>query len=110
MIPASNPMKAPTIPIYWMPSIFTVCPPIKEPNPIPRLKMPEKIDIATEELSFPCNMISDCAATLNAVDVHPQHAHTMSSVIRVIEDGFNKNNTIAILLVKILKKVILFLE
>ncbi len=25
-----------------------VCPPIKDPNPIPRLKMPEKIDIATE--------------------------------------------------------------
>ena len=25
-----------------------VCPPIKDPNPIPRLKIPEKIDIVTE--------------------------------------------------------------
>ena len=93
-----------------MPIILTVCPPIKDPRPIPKLKMPEKMDIATEELSFPCKMISDCAATLNAVDVHPQHAHTISNVINVMEDGFSKNNTIAILLVKILRNAILFLE
>jgi hypothetical protein len=37
-----------------------VCPPIKDPNPIPRLKMPEKIDIATELVfSSVANIVSD---------------------------------------------------
>ena len=47
-----------------------VCPPIKDPNPIPRLKMPEKIDIATELVfSFVANIVSDWQATLNAVEL-----------------------------------------
>ena len=37
-----------------------VCPPIKDPNPIPRLKIPEKIDIVTElVLSSIANIVSD---------------------------------------------------
>ena len=43
-------------------------PPIKAPVPMPKLNIPEKIDIATEVCD--CGvavMISDCIATLNAV-------------------------------------------
>lgn len=37
-----------------------VCPPIKDPNPIPRLKIPEKIDIVTELVfSLVANIVSD---------------------------------------------------
>jgi hypothetical protein len=39
---------------------LTVCPPIKILNPISRLKMSEKIDIATElVLSLVANIVSD---------------------------------------------------
>lgn len=37
-----------------------VCPPIKDPNPIPRLKIPKKIDIVTELVfSSIANIVSD---------------------------------------------------
>lgn len=53
-----------------------VCSPIKDPNPIPRLKMPEKIDIATELVfSFVASIVSDWQATLNAVELVPHTIH-----------------------------------
>ena len=65
-----------------------VCPPIKDPNPIPRLKIPEKIDIATEFVfSLVANIVSDWQATLNAV------IHINNSVIMDAALGFNKNKT-----------------
>ena len=43
-------------------------PPIKAPVPMPKLNIPEKIDIATEVCDCGVSvMISDCIATLNAV-------------------------------------------
>ena len=43
-------------------------PPIKAPVPMPKLNIPEKIDIATEVCECGVSvMISDCIATLNAV-------------------------------------------
>ena len=43
-------------------------PPIKAPVPMPKLNIPEKIDIATEVWAAGVSvMISDCIATLNAV-------------------------------------------
>ena len=71
-----------------------VCPPIKDPNPIPRLKMPEKIDIATELVfSFVANIVSDWQATLNAVELVPHTIHINNSVIMDAALGFNKNKT-----------------
>lgn len=101
---------APINPMYEIPNRLTVCPPINEPKPIPKLNIPEKIDIATALLSLPWIITSDCAATLNALEVHPQQAHTINKVINVIEHGFNKTNTSAIALVKILINSVLFLE
>lgn len=77
---------------------------------MPRLKIPEKIDIATALLRLPCIMTSDCAATLNALDVHPQQAHTTNNVIKVIELGFNRTKTIAMAIVNIRRNPLLFLE
>ena len=58
-----------------------VCPPIKDPNPIPRLKMPEKIDIATELVfSFVVSIVSDWQATLNAVELVPHTIHVETVV------------------------------
>ena len=71
-----------------------VCPPIKDPNPIPRLKIPEKIDIATEFVfSLVANIVSDWQATLNAVELVPHTIHINNSVIMDAALGFNKNKT-----------------
>ena len=71
-----------------------VCPPIKDPNPIPKLKMPEKIDIATELVfSSVANIVSDWQATLNAVELIPHIIQIRISVIILIVHGFNKNKT-----------------
>ena len=52
-------------------------PPIKLPAPIPKLKIPEKIDIATEEdCSSVQRMVSDWNDTLNTSTVIPQTAQT----------------------------------
>ena len=83
---------------------------MNDPVPIPRLKIPEKNAIATEPAAPACKMISDCAATLNAVAVNPQYAHTHNNEIKKNVDGFNRNNTIAILSVMRRKKPTLFFE
>ena len=71
-----------------------VCPPIKDPNPIPRLKMPEKIDIATELVfSSVANIVSDWQATLNAVELVHHTIHINKSVMMDTALGFNKNKT-----------------
>ena len=51
--------------------------PIKAPVPMPKLNIPEKIDIATEVWAAGVSvMISDCIATLNAVaGNHQSHVH-----------------------------------
>ena len=56
-----------------------VCPPIKDPNSIPRLKIPEKIDIATE-LVF--SSVANIVATLNAVELvhHTIHIKENSEI------------------------------
>ena len=56
--------------------------------------MPEKNAIATDPAAPACKMISDCAATLNAVDVNPQYAHTHNDEIKDTVDGFNSNRRI----------------
>ena len=109
-IPASNPMTAPIQPIEPRLIRSTTLPPMNDPVPMPRLKIPEKNAIATDPAAPACKMISDCAATLNAVDVNPQYAHTHNNEIKDTVDGFNSNNTIAILSVMRRKNPTLFLE
>ena len=51
-------------------------PPSQVPQPIPRLKMPEKMDMATAEAaSEEAFMVSDWKATLKAVAQMPQSTH-----------------------------------
>ena len=57
---------------------------MNDPVPMPRLKIPEKNAIATEPAAPACKIISDCAATLNAVAVNPQYAHTHNNEIKEI--------------------------
>ena len=76
-------------------SILMVCPPIKDPSPIPRLKIPEKIDMAIELVcSFVTRIVSDWQATLNAVELMPHTTQISSSVIIDAVLGFSTNRTI----------------
>ena len=71
-------------------------PPINAPVPMPKLNIPEKIDIATEVCDCGVSvMISDCMATLNAVADIPISAQTVM-VIGMLEATGLRRNTPAI--------------
>ena len=63
----------PTIPILLIERCVHTYPPMKAPVPMPRLKMPEKMDMATDvDSCVVWLMISDCIEILNAVLTIPQ--------------------------------------
>ena len=63
----------PTIPILLIERCVHTCPPMKAPVPMPKLKMPEKMDMATDvDSCVVWLMISDCIEILNAVLTIPQ--------------------------------------
>ena len=79
---------APTKPIYDIAPLSHTIPPIQLPPPIPRLKSPEYMAVATAELfSSTLLMTSDCVVTLNAMAVIPQNAHRSTMVANVFDAG-----------------------
>ena len=61
---------------------------MKAPVPMPKLKMPEKMLIATAVPSCGANfMISSCIATLNAVPANPHRASTAKVTSMLKEAG-----------------------
>lgn len=79
------------MPIYEIDILSHTYPPIKAPEPIPRLNIPENIDIDTAVVpSGETLIISDCIDTLYAVCVIP-HITQRTMVTGILADAGSKS-------------------
>ena len=74
---AAKAIAPPTYPTDAMERCVQAAPPTHVPHPMPKLNMPEKMDMDTAVASCgECAIISLCKDTLNAVATMPHRAHS----------------------------------
>ena len=82
-------MMPPTVPMWGKPICRHTMPPMKAPVPMPKLKMPEKMLMATDVPSGGAILIiSLCIAMLKAVPTTP-HSASNSNVTGMLPDTGN---------------------
>ena len=88
---AKTAITAPAMPMPAIEMWVHTSPPMRAPLPMPRLKMPEKIDIATDVAAGGAMlMISDCIATLNAVTAAPHSTNVATTIVALHEAGHKR--------------------